>query len=190
MEVEVISSDAYGDESYRNLFTEIMSDVGKVFQMEKAMLVLKPEIPLFVFSVMLRTEPASMTVADVADIRSEGDTVHLTVTDERYASEILKEMWSRYGKDAVEQQTRFDMEVRDIPEKEVGSIVVSSGEDYIREIVGAVWRSMPEGIKNRRTFIDGQVVTVVATEERFEPQMLEEGMSYHRKMIAEGGKDV
>ncbi|MDR3074467.1 MAG: methanogenesis marker 17 protein [Candidatus Methanoplasma sp.] len=189
MEIEVIAEDGFGGDAYANLFREIMSDIGKAFQMENALLVLRPEVPLFVFSIRLKTEPSSKTVADVANIRTEGNITHLTITDERYAPDILEEMWSRFGKDRVEQQTRFDMEVKDVPEKEVSSIVVASGEEYLKEVVGAIWRSMPEGIKNRHTYIDGQVITVVATEEKFEPQMLEEGLKYHKKMLG-GGKDV
>lgn len=189
MDIEVISEDEFGDGSYRNLFGEIMADIGRAFHMEKALLVLRPKIPLFIFSVRLRTEPADMTVADVADIRAEGGTVHITITDERYAPDIMRGLWSVYGKSSVRQQTRFDMEVEGASEKDVGSLIVSSGEEYLKEMIGAVWRSMPEGIKNRRTFIDGQVITVVATEEIFEPYMLEEGREHHRKMT-EAGEDV
>ncbi len=188
MDIEVISDDAFGYDAYGSLFGEIMSDIGKAFQMDKALLVLKPEIPLFIFSVKLKTEPSSKTVADVSNIRTEGDLVHLTITDERYAPDILKELWSRYGKDSVEQQTRFDMEINGVPEKDIAGIEVASGEEYLKEIVGAIWRSMPEGIKNRHTYIDGPVITVVATEEILEPYMLEEGLEYHMKMG--GRKDV
>lgn len=188
MDIEVISEDKFGNDAYGDLFGEIMSDIGKAFQMEKALLVLKPEIPLFIFSVRLKTEPSSRTVVDVSNIRTEGDIVHITITDERYAPDILKELWSRYGKDSVEQQTRFDMEVKGASEKDISDIEIASGEEYLKEMVGAIWRSMPEGIKNRHTYIDGQVITVVATEERFEPYMLEEGMEYHKKMG--GRKDV
>ncbi|MDR0309222.1 MAG: methanogenesis marker 17 protein [Candidatus Methanoplasma sp.] len=189
MEIEVISDEGFGGTSYESLFVEIMSDVGKAFQMEKALLVLKPEVPLFIFSVRLRSEPADKTIADVASIRTENDTIHITVTDERYEANILKELWERFGRGSVEQQTRFDMEVKGASEGDVGPITVASGEEYLKEIVGAIWRSMPEGIKNRHTFIKEQTITVVATEEIFEPHMLEEGMAYHMKM-AEGGKDV
>ncbi|MDR2698551.1 MAG: methanogenesis marker 17 protein [Candidatus Methanoplasma sp.] len=189
MDIEVIAEDEFGGESYRNLFGEIMADVGKAVQMEKALLVLKPEIPLFIFSVKLRAEPVSKTVADVTNIRTEGGTVYITITEERYAPDILKGLWARYGRNSVEQKTRLDIEVRNASEKDAGSLVVASGEEHLKEIIGAVWRSMPEGIKNRHTFIDGQVITVVATEERFEPHMLDEGSEYHRKMT-EAGKDV
>jgi len=189
MDVKVICEDKFGGETYANLFTEIMSDIGKAFHTESALLMLKPEIPLFIFSVRLKTEPSDRTIADVANIRTEGDIIHITITDERYAPEIMKELWVKYGKDSVVQQTRFDMEVKGAVRAEVESFVVASGEEYLKEMIGAVWRSLPEGIKNRHTYIDSQVITVVATEERLEPYMLKEGLEQHKKVM-EAVKDV
>jgi putative methanogenesis marker protein 17 len=157
--------------------------------MEKALLILKPEVPLFIISIRLRAEPTNRTVADVSNIRTEGNMIHLTVTDERYAPNILKELWKKYGKDGVDQQTRFDMEIKNASEKDVSSIVVASEEEYLKEIIGAIWISMPEGIKNRHAYIDGPVITVVATEEIFQPDMLKEGLAHHKKMTG-GSKDV
>jgi len=189
MDIEVTAEDKFGGIAYESLFVEIMSDIGKAFQLEKAMLVLKPEVPLFIISIRLRAVPTNRTVADVSNIRTEDNMIHITITDERYAPNILKELWKKYGKDSVDQQTRFDLEIKNAAEKDVSSIVVASEEEYLKEIIGAVWRTMPEGIKNRHTYIDGQVITVIATEEIFKPEMLKEGLAHHKKMI-EGGKDV
>ena len=45
---------------------------------------------------------------------------------------------------------------------------------------------MPEGIKNRKTLISGNGITVVATEEILLPEMIEKGMQVHKAM---GGSD-
>jgi len=189
MDVEIISEDKFGNDSYKALFEEIMSDVGKAFHVEKSLLVLRPSIPLFIFSIRLRTEPSNKKISDVANIRIEGEILHISITDEKYAPDIMRELWSRYGREAVNQQTRFDIEVEGASEKDVGPMIISSGEEYLKEMIGAIWRSMPEGIKNRHTYIDGQVITVVATEEILLPPMLEEGLAHHKKMT-EAGKDV
>jgi putative methanogenesis marker protein 17 len=189
MEIEVLAEDKFGGESYRVLFEEIMSDIGKAVMIERSLLVLKPEIPLFVFSVRLRAEPSNKTIADAANIRTEGGMLHLSISDERYAPDILRELWTRYGKESVNQQTRLDIEVSGAPEEDVKSIVIASEEEHLKEIVGSIWRSLPEGIKNRHTFIDGQVITVAATEEIFQPHMLKEGEEHHKRMM-EGAKDV
>jgi putative methanogenesis marker protein 17 len=182
MDIEVESTEQYGIDSYKALFEEIMSDIGKAALIDKAKLVLDPHRPLFIFSIRLKAEPASKKIGDVANIRSEGDNVHITTTDERYAPDILSQLWKVYGRGAVIQQTRFDMDVKGAKGDAVSSMIIASGEESMKEIVGSLWRTMPEGIKNRHTYIDGPVVTVVATEEILQKDMLEDGLKVHKEM--------
>ena len=182
METAVSGDDVYGRDAYASLFEEIMSDLNKAVLIDKADMTLRPEVPLFIFSIALKAEPSVKTIADVANVREEAGSVHLTVSQERYAPAMLSLLWGRYGRRAVVQQTRFDLDVAGANASEIGSMVVSSGEEDQREILGALWRAMPEGIKNRRVLMDGNVITVVATEELMLPSMMEEGEAVHRRM--------
>ena len=182
MDIEVIGDDGFGNDAYSHLFDDIMSDLNKSVLIDRARLVLRPETPLFVFSIVLKAEPTVKTIPDVSNVRVEAGNIHLTIVQERYAPAILSSLWGRYGRRAVVQQTRFDIDVAGATEKEIASMVVSSGEEDKREILGALWRSMPEGIKNRRVLMDGNVITVVATEEIMLPGMIEEGEAVHKRM--------
>lgn len=182
MEITVNGTDAYGNRSYEGLFDVIMSDIGKAIMMEHVELVLKPEIPLFIFSVRLKNAPDSMRLKDAASIREETPDVHVTISDERYAPEILRQLWNRYGRDNVEQSTRFDITVHGGDMNEIGEMEVSSEEAVLKELLGAVWRSMPEGIRARHNFIDDNVVTILATEEMMTQDMLDEAAEVHRKV--------
>ena len=182
MEIEVTGTDPYACPAYQTLFETIMNDVGKAILIERAKLVLKPEIPLFIFGVRLVNEPVSKTIADVASMRQEGNEVHLSISDEKYAPEILSQLWKNYGRDNVDQQTRFDLVVTGGDEDKIKDLLVSSGEEAKKEIIGALWRAMPEGIKARHNISDGSVITIVATEEMILPEMVEEGMAIHKSL--------
>ncbi len=184
MDIEVIGGDGYGDQAYVKLFDDIMSDLDKAVLIDRVRLVLEPETPLFVFSIVLRSEPAPKSITDVANVRTDPNGVHITITQERYAPDILRALWDRYGRKAVYQQTRFDLDVTGAKESDMGEMIISSGEDDRREIMAAIWRTMPEGIKNRKTLISGNVITVVATEEVLLPEMISRGRETH---IAMGG---
>ena len=182
MEIEVYGDEEYGNGVYTKLFDEIMSDLNKAYLIDRVKLVLKPSTPLFVVSIVLKAEPGSKTIADVANVREEAGGVHVTITQERYAPDILSALWARYGRGNVVQQTRFDLDVTNAKLGEMSEMVVSSGEEDKKEIMGAIWRTMPEGIKNRRTLMDGNTITVVATEEILTKEMLEEGRQVHVSM--------
>jgi putative methanogenesis marker protein 17 len=185
MEVEVVGTDPYGDAAYKALFEGIIGDIGKTFMIEGAKLVLKPEVPLFIFSVVLRNVPGGKTISNVASLRQEREDLHMSISEERYAPDVLAQLWKRYGRSTVEQQTRFDLVVTGGDEDKIGSLLVSSGEETKKEIVGALWRAMPEGIKARHNISDGNVITIVATEEIVLPEMIQEGIEIHKSL---GGK--
>ena len=67
-------------------------------------------------------------------------------------------------------------------EDKIKDLLVSSGEEAKKEIIGALWRAMPEGIKARHNISDGSVITIVATEELILPEMVEEGMAIHKSL--------
>lgn len=188
MDIEIVGDDPYGREAYARLFEEIMSDLDKAVLIERARLVLRPTVPLFVFTIVLKTAPAPKTIGDVANVRTDIGGVHVTITDEGHAPAILEALFERYGRQSVVQQTRFDLSVDGAEESDVSSMVVTSGEEDRREIMGALWRSMPEGIKNRKALISGEVITIVATEEILEPGMLAEGRAEH--VLMGGSADV
>ena len=192
MDVEVIGTDPYGDAAYKALFSDIVGDIGKSFMIEGAKLILKPEVPLFIFSVMLRNVPGGRTISNVASLRQEREDLHLSIGEERYAPEVLAQLWKLYGRARVEQQTRFDLIIHGGKEEEVQSISISSGEATIKEILGAVWRALPEGIRVRESLIDDRVITVIATEETMKAEFMEEGRSIHNAMVEEARrrKDV
>ncbi|MFA7162147.1 MAG: methanogenesis marker 17 protein, partial [Candidatus Methanomethylophilaceae archaeon] len=116
--------------------------------------------------------------------RKEGDDVFITISDERYAPSILSQLWKRYTRARVDQQTRFDIVIEGADMDEVAAIEISSGEETKKEILGAIWRSMPEGIRVRFNQTDGRVLTIMATEEIVRPEMKEEARKMHAEMLA------
>lgn len=184
LDIEIVGDDPYGRDAYAKLFDEIMSDLNKAVLIDRVRLTLRPDVPLFLFTIVLKAAPGPKTVGDVSTVRTDVGGIHVTITEERYAPDILEVLFAKYGRSNVVQQTRFDLDVRNATEAEVSTLVVSSGEEDRREIMGALWRTMPEGIKNRKTMISGNVITVVATEELLAPEMIEEGRKEH---VAMGG---
>ena len=182
MEVRITGPDTYANDAYRDLFNVIMGDIGKAQMIERVHLVLKPEVPLFIFSVRLNNKPESLTLKDAASVRTEGETVHITISDERYAPSILAQLWNRYGRDNVDQSTRFDMSVQHADSDDISDIEITSGETVLKDMIGAIWRTMPEGIKARHNFTDGNVITILATEEIVLQEMKDEAFGIHREM--------
>lgn len=190
-DIIVEGTDEKGCEHYERLYRDIMSDLDEIASTELSYLYLKPEEPLFIMSVRLKGAPEAKTLDDVASVRFEGETAHIAVTDEFFAPGVISALWGKYGKDNVVQTDRFTVSVTG-PEsaEEVGSLPVETKEDPVQDVIGALWRVMPEGIRNRRVYSNGNVVTIVATEELTSISHLKAAEEIHRKMIAGEIKDV
>ncbi len=189
MDIEVIGKDEFGNAAYAKLFNDIVGDIGKTFMIQRAKLMLEPEIPLFVFSVALRNAPGNKTIRDVAAFRAEGGDLFVTISNERYAPEVLSQLWKKYGRGNVEQSTRFDLIVRNAKQEEAESLIIASGEEAIKEILGAFWRALPEGIRVRDAFVTGKVVTVMAMEEILTKEGLDAAKKLHNEMIEMEGAE-
>lgn len=186
MQVDVVGPDEYGNAAYAKLFENIVGDIGKTFMIKRSKLVLMSELPFFGFSVILRNAPGNKTVSDAASFRPEGSDLYITISNERYAPEILSILWKQYGRNNVIQQTRFDILIHDAKEEDVRDVIIASGEEVVKEMLGAFWRALPEGIRVRETFVDGKVITVMAVEEIMTPGAFEMAKELHNEMIKLG----
>jgi len=188
MIVDVTGPDIYGNEAYRKLFEEIMFESGKAVSLEKVKIILDPATPLFIFSVLMKNRPESKKIADAVSIRTEGSEVHITISDENFAPQILSALWKMYGRDRVDQQTRFDIKIDGADEDKIAEVEIASGEDAKQEMIGAMWRVFPEGIKARHNISEGRLITIAATEEIMTSELKEKAMSVHSEL--KGDADV
>jgi putative methanogenesis marker protein 17 len=191
MEIEVTGTDPFGNEAYKKLFEDLMSEVGKAVSLEKVNIVLDPARPLFIFTIILRNRPDSKKISDAVSIRTEGaegKEVHITITDENYAPAILSALWKMYGRDRVDQQTRFDIKIENADDEAIGETEIASGEDAKQEIIGAMWRVLPEGIKARYNISEGRTITIAATEEIMTQELKDIAKDIHNKVRS--GVDV
>jgi len=188
MEIDVTGPDRHGNEAYLRLFKDVMSEMGKAVSLEKARLVLDPATPLFVFSVVMRSRPESKRMADVVSLRTEGKEVHIAISDENYAPEVISALWKEYGRGGVEQQTRSDLIVGNGDSDRIAELEIASGEDAKQEIIGAMWRVLPEGIKARYNISEGRMITIAATEEIVTQQIKDAALRIHNEV--KGDADV
>ncbi len=186
MKLTVMGTDDYGTEAYEELFRRILADMGKSRAIDEARMVLRPEDPAFIYSVRLRSRPERLTMSDVAEVKEEGGQVQLRISDERYAPSILSRLWSTYGRDSVDQRTRFEMTIKGAKVDELKRMEVVSGQKVRNEMIDALWRTLPEGMKSRYHLSGPRTVTILASENILRPELKEEAAVLHKEMEGEG----
>lgn len=188
MNIRMEGPDEFGNAAYADLFQKILTDLGKNRAVEEVRIVQRPADPVFIYSIRLRAKPEKRLLSDVASLRDEPEGARLTINDEVYAPAILSLLWERYRRERVDQLTRYEVSVKNIPVSELEGLVVFSGEKVKNEIIDAIWRSLPEGMKARYNLTDDNVITILATEDKMTEELKEEARNVHRSM--RGGSDV
>ena len=125
-------SEAYGLESYEVLFKQILTDLGVSRLVERFRMVMEPEEPYFMISMRLGKARSAIKVPEVAHLDESPRGTMLTITDESYAPALLSLLWSNYGRDRIDQLTRFEILVKGIGSDELSVLEVDPGEELRR----------------------------------------------------------
>lgn len=179
---EVGDPELWGKRSYEELFKRILLDIGLSRLVEEVRMDIRPEEPLFLLSIRVRPATGMVRVQDVAKIEERSGGTMLTITNELYAPRLLALLWRIFGRDYVDQLSRFEIMVRGVTADELREIDLDPEEELKRKVLDAVWRLLPEGFKVRHNLYGNWVLTVAATEHEMAAEWKERAARMHREM--------
>ncbi len=174
--------ETFGTESYERLFRQILLDLGITRLVERFQLYIKPEEPVFIISIRTGRARSAIKVSDIASVDSRPTGAYLTINEESYAPTLLSRLWQKYGRERVEQMTRFEIMIRGADADEVSDMELDPGEELKKKLLDAVWRLLPEGFKVRQDLLSERAMTIVATEHAMRKEWMDKAIELHRGM--------
>lgn len=175
----VESEDQEGARKYREVISDILSDLNLVRAIGRLKVYIDPMAPVFIIVGLFRPGLARLTLGDVADISSVNEGLLVSVREELYASKALGKLWSKYGRENIAQTDRaaaivpvrgdFARQMDDI-----SSIVVYDPQEELKKnVIDALLRITPEGFRVRKHYIDEHMLAFIASEDPIKPEWLE-----------------
>jgi len=175
----VESEDQEGARKYREVISDILSDLNLVRAIGRLKVYIDPRAPVFIIVGLFRPGLARLTLGDVADISSVNEGLLVSVREELYASKALGKLWSKYGRENIAQTDRaaaivpvrgdFARQMDDI-----SSIVVYDPQEELKKnVIDALLRITPEGFRVRKHYIDEHMLAFIASEDPIKPEWLE-----------------
>ncbi|WP_254591253.1 methanogenesis marker 17 protein [Methanocella conradii] len=175
----VESEDREGAAKYREVISDILSDLNLVRAIGRLKVYIDPKAPVFIIVGLFRPGLAKLTLGDVADITSVEEGLLVSIREELYASKAVGKLWAKYGRESVIQTERaavivplkgdFAKQVDDI-----SSIVVyDPREDLKKNVIDALLRITPEGFRVRKHYIDEHTLAFIASEDPIKPEWVE-----------------
>lgn len=140
------------------------------------------DAPYFLISLRLGKARSAVKVSDMALVEADRNGGKITITDENWAPALLTRLWQQYGRDAVEQLTRYEIIVHGAKPDDLSEMELDPGEELRSKVLDAVWRIFPEGFKVRHNLVDDKVMTILGTEHDLKDEWIEIAEKLHEEM--------
>ncbi|WP_428401031.1 methanogenesis marker 17 protein [Methanocrinis sp.] len=171
-EVEMPGED-YGAEKYREIIMDILQDLGLIRSIGRLYVYVDIEAPYFAVFGMIRGKLPPLKVSDVGDLVPAEGGFQITVEDEEHMANLIRVLWSTFGRDKVEQPERNVLVV--LSDESPQDLVVADTEtEFRRDLMDALVRIAPEGFRNRRNEMGKESFFFLAAEETIKPEMVAE----------------
>ncbi|HOE53328.1 MAG TPA: methanogenesis marker 17 protein [Methanomassiliicoccales archaeon] len=186
---ELEGTERYALESYQWLLERILIDMGITTMVERVRLIIRPDQTLFIISMRIKQAGSKRPVSDIADMEAQEGGTFITIKDESYAPRLLASLWRMYGRERVQQLTRLEIFVDGVPVEELSDLKLDPEEEVRSQLLDAMWRLLPEGLKVRNEYYNDNVMTIVATEHGMTVDFLAEAQKVHSSMVQGKGED-
>ncbi len=150
----VESPEAGAVSAYTDIANDVLLDHNLARAIQKLHIWIDPEYPLFLVAGTLGRLPPLVRLRDFAEVTYAPGKVTLGINEETHLATLLDRLWSRYGKNRVEQPDRWTVEIADEPDlpvdRDLAAMVVSDpAEGLVRDLIYALLSIAPEGFRVR-----------------------------------------
>jgi putative methanogenesis marker protein 17 len=171
--IEVTGEEPFGTKKYRELIMDILQDLGLIRSIGRLFVYIDIKVPIFAVYGLLRSGIPPLTVKDVGDVMKVEGGYQIKINDEEHMSDLLKVLWSHYGRERVGQPSRDVVIIAS--DKPPGGLMVADLEaEFLQDLTDALIRVAPEGFRNRRNEMTADSFFFIAAEETLKPELIAE----------------
>ncbi|WP_297982681.1 methanogenesis marker 17 protein [uncultured Methanobrevibacter sp.] len=173
------SNDEEGAKVYDMIIRQIFQDLVLPPSIDDMRAYVNPDEVCFIIAIKMRKTSQNITLKEVAKISYEkdDDTTVILIDDENYLPNILKTLWSEFGREQVHQPSRYVIHIKG--NHQLSDLVVDSPyKNLKRRIYDAIFRIVPEGFKIMKDISRDDIVSVIATDELIKDEWIEKAEGY------------
>ncbi|NLI73878.1 MAG: methanogenesis marker 17 protein [Euryarchaeota archaeon] len=174
--------ESFAYQNFDTILRQIMVELGVSRMVTDFRIVAEPDAPYFLISLRLGKARTSVKVSDMGIVDSSPRGAKITITDENWAPALLTRLWQKYGRDSIEQLTRYELIVIGASDEELMDMELDPGEELRSKVLDAVWRIFPEGFKVRHNLMNDDVMTLIGTEHDMEEEWIRTAEKIHEEM--------
>ncbi|MCQ5340136.1 MAG: methanogenesis marker 17 protein [Candidatus Methanomethylicia archaeon] len=162
----VDTNDEKGKEAYMKIIEQSIEDLILGGNINWIYLYLDLEIPLVILKINYKELERKNLLKDLARFEEVANNTKIILKNEIDVTDALRALWSRFGRDKVEQIGRLEILARNIDINEIKEIKIREKEiDISERIIELINRILPEGFRVRYTIKEGDTLIVIASED-------------------------
>ncbi|WP_094227505.1 methanogenesis marker 17 protein [Methanolobus psychrotolerans] len=180
-------------EAYRSIVSDIITELILGGAIGRIKVVVRPEDSLFQMAIILRGSQPMVKLSDIGSVETGNivkKEVKISITEEKYLSELLELLWARYGRTKVFQPERntliINAEDTDSDIKFLKDMVVADPRRTLQSrLVEMAIRATPEGFRVRYHSMDSHKFVFVASEDPLKPEWIQEAHQMVTELMEE-----
>jgi putative methanogenesis marker protein 17 len=177
-----LNDESFAYQNFDAIFRQTLQELGVSRSVERYRIIANPGAPFFLISIKFGRPRSAIKVPDMAQLNYHSGGMALTIDDENWAPALLTKLWQKYGRDRVEQLTRYEILVRGATEEELEAMELDPGEELKVKLLDAVWRIFPEGFTVRYDISDDMAMTIIGTEHDMREDWIKIARTVHEEI--------
>ncbi|NVM52904.1 MAG: methanogenesis marker 17 protein [Candidatus Helarchaeota archaeon] len=165
----------FGIISYKVIADHVFTDLTLAGAVQSIRILIDIEKPFFYLAGELRLVASPVRVSDIASLSLEEEGIHVVIEDESYAPDLLKLLWTKFGRENITQIDRWNLIIPNLitAEELEHMIAVNPRDRIMNKILDALNRIIPEGFRVRKRSLEKGHITIIASENPIEPEWIQ-----------------
>jgi len=177
MRLAIESPDEEGKMAYERTISTVLAESTIKGLMKSVYAYADPREPVFILIIQLARGGGVLRFSEVATMKSVRDGVIVVCENDKLMPEVLRVLWEKYGRERVEQLSRYEIMVRgEIGEDLLNEVVYDPEKELMVGLMDVILRIIPEGFRVRRYIRKDDVMAVIASEDPIKNEWVEKAL--------------
>ncbi len=157
----------FGIISYKIIADHVFTDLAISGALDFVRILIDIEKPFFFIHAKLNVMEEQIHISDVATITLEPEGIHVVIDDESYAPDLLRVLWTEFGRENLTQIDRWNLIIPPnliTPEELKQLVTVNPRERIMNKILDAMNRIIPEAFRVREIMQSQGFLSIIASE--------------------------
>lgn len=177
MRLVVNSPDEEGKMAYERTISTVLAESTIKGLIKSVYAYGDPKEPVFILIIHFARGGGVLKFSEVVTLKFARDGVIAVCENDKLIPEVLRILWEKYGREKVEQLSRYEIIVKgEINDDVLNAVVFDPEKELMVSLMDIILRIVPEGFRVRRYIRREGVIAIIASEDPIKKEWIEKAL--------------